>query len=407
MSANQGEGRVVVVVPRRLARTSAVNSQLMAAAHLTRGFEMLVGPERVLLVTEEGPTTATAVLARAVVGGASAPAGRWSGLPPAVRVPMGDVQALLRRRHLRDLRVEGPLSLVIQFHHRFQDVGFRLARENACPLIVRIEALEVAEQRDWGFRRPLLGPLVTAMGEGRLLRRADLVSPVSPDLAQQVLSAGVPSRRVLILPNGVDLDLFQPITEGQAFLPEDLHSRFLVGWAGGFRPYHGLAQVENLVRLLERRLPDATLCLVGTGPLRAHLDGIAARHPESLRLLPPIAQHELPRLLQRFDVCLQLAEPGSAQHYSPLKVLEYLACGRPVVAPTGGTTSYLTDGRDALLYPPGDLERLVDQVERLQISTELGIELGRAGRATAEGRGGWVRVAEQMAAAVELELVVS
>ncbi len=284
-----------------------------------------------------------------------------------------------------------PLGLVVQYHHRFQDVGLRLARKHGCPLILRVEALEVEEQRAWQVRGPRGGRLVSELGERRLIRQADAVSTVSDALARSVVRSGIPPDRVHAQPNGIDLDMFcpgPPLPDAELAV-QGLRGRFLVGWVGGYRAHHGLTQVEEVVRRMQEVLPDATLCLVGTGPLRPSLEDVARRHPRALRLLPPVAQADVPAWLSSFDVCLQLADPSAGEHYSPLKVLEYLACGRPVVAPDFVTSHYLTDGRDAVLYRPGDAVDLVDGVSRLHADTALRERLGVEARRTAERRGSW------------------
>jgi glycosyltransferase involved in cell wall biosynthesis len=382
---------VVVVVPRRPSRTGAVDSQLLAAAHLSRGFAAVVGDDQVVLMTADGVTTAAEVFGTAVREGGGGASGPVARLPLGVRLALADVRSVQRARRLRTASVDGPVRLVVQYHHRFQDVGRRLADAHHCPLVLRVEALEVDEQRDWGMARPVLGPVVARLGEHRRFRRADLVSTVSEPLAAAVRAVGVPADRVRAQPNGVDLDLFRP---GPA--ADRLSGRFVVGWTGGFRPYHGLAQVADILPALERRLPEATLCLVGTGPMRAELEEVARRHPRSLALLPAVRQAELPGRLRGFDVGFQLATVGGAQHYSPLKVLEYLACGRPVVAPDTATSSLLTDGHDALLYPTGDVEAFVDRVVRLHADPDLAARLGAEGRRTAERRGSWAAVARAM-----------
>ncbi len=391
---------VAVVVPRRPSRVGAVDSQLMAAAHLSRGFAQMLGEENVLLLGEGGPLEASDMLRGAVHGGTvtASSGGRLRHLPRAGRVLVGDLQAIGRRQRLRDLRVETRLGLVVQYHHRFQDVGLRLGSEHGCPVVLRVEALEVEEQRAWGLRSRRGGRVVASLGEDRLFRRATMVAPVSAPLGRALERHGVPPERILVTPNGIDLDLFRPDPPGE---PPDvaahgLDGRFLVGWVGGFRAYHGLDQVESIVTRLEQRLPEATLCLLGTGPLRADLTTVAERHPLALRLLPEVAQDQIPGWLSRFDVCLQMGAPGTGEHYSPLKVLEYLACGRPVVAPDLVTSSLLTHGVDSHLYAGGDVDALVSAVATVHDNAEYRASIAAAGRRTAQRRGSWSDVAQRM-----------
>jgi glycosyltransferase involved in cell wall biosynthesis len=196
----------------------------------------------------------------------------------------------------------------------------------------------------------------------------------------------------------VDLDVFAPAepVEPAVLRRHGLENRFLVGWAGSFRPYHGLGQVEALAQELNRRLPDATLCLLGSGPLRAPLEAVASRHPERVVCLPQVPQAQVPRWLSTFDVCLQLADPGAGDHYSPLKVLEYLGCARPVVAADVVPNGFLTHGTDALLVRPGDVEGVVSALECLHENADARLRLSRNARATARRHGSWRTAAESM-----------
>jgi glycosyltransferase involved in cell wall biosynthesis len=389
---------VAVIVPRRPSRVGAVDSQLMAAAHLARGFAEHVGPDRAILLTEEGESSADAVLESAVHAGPASTGRPLRRLPTFARVAAGDVQALRRRHRLRELSVRMPLGLVVQFHHRFQDVGLRLAEQHGCPLVLRVEALEVAEQRAWGLRGASRGRLVEVWGEQRLIRRADVVSPVSTPLAEALAASGIESERLLTIPNGIDHELFRPSEPVPSSVLErhGLAGRFLLGWVGSFRSYHGLDQVERIVTLLEERLPSATLCLMGDGPRRTALEQTRLRHPRSLCLLPATSQTQVPAWLSTFDVCVQLADPAAGAHYSPLKVLEYLACGRPVVAPDFTTTGTAAGEGETLLYPAADPERFVDAIVRLHDDDGLRSRLSAHGRQGALARGSWAAVAGRM-----------
>jgi len=88
-------------------------------------------------------------------------------------------------------------------------------------------------------------------------------------------------------------------------------------------------------------------------------------------------------------VCLALAAPGIF-HYSPLKLYEYLACGRPVVASAAGQMmNVLTDGEDALLAPGDDSEAIADAVSRLAVDAGLRERLGSSGRGLVERSASW------------------
>jgi glycosyltransferase involved in cell wall biosynthesis len=85
-----------------------------------------------------------------------------------------------------------------------------------------------------------------------------------------------------------------------------------------------------------------------------------------------------------------LASRGQPFHYSPLKLAEYLAAGLPVVAPaTGQLLEQLTDGVDAMVVPPHDVDALGVALRRLRDDPEERIRLGKAARAAAEADWSW------------------
>jgi glycosyltransferase involved in cell wall biosynthesis len=376
-----------------------VDSQMMAAAHLAQGFEALADPSRVTLMTAEGLCDPRELIAASVRAGGPSDQARATGrLPAPARAALGDISAVRQWLALRSRPSPGRYDLVVQYHHRFQDLGIRIAAESACPLILRVEALEVSEGRDWGVKRPGWSRLVTTLGETRLFRAADAVAPVSEPLADAMAalprSSGAPCS---VIPNGVDTDLFRPLPVRPNWLADrGIDGRFVVGWVGGFRAYHGLDQIDALLDALEQDLPDAVLCLAGTGPMAAQLASVQRNHPRSLQLLGPQPQDKIPEVLAGFDVCLHLSRPGDGQHYSPLKVLEYLACGRPIVAAQSKTTAQLTNGVDALLVAPGDVRATARAIRTLHDDPLLGQRLGTNGRLTAKRHGSWATTAQSL-----------
>jgi glycosyltransferase involved in cell wall biosynthesis len=257
------------------------------------------------------------------------------------------------------------------------------------PLLLRVEALEVKEERQWGVRRPGYGRIVESMGELPLFRAADLLLPVSRQVDEQLSEAGLEMARRYVLPNGVDVDTFSPGDPDPGLIgPPMTKNRFVVGWIGGFRPFHGLEMIPEIAARLSTRVPEAVLCLVGSGPLWKSLDA-QTRLAQNVVMVPGVPYLQVPDWLRTFDACLLLAPPGSF-HYSPLKLREYMACGRPIVAPSiGEIPSVVSDGTEALLVPPGDVQAVARAVERLVRDRKLGARLGDGARSAAMRNESW------------------
>jgi glycosyltransferase involved in cell wall biosynthesis len=298
-------------------------------------------------------------------------------------------------------RVTGSWRLFLQFHRRFQRAGQRAAERAGVPFVLRVEALEVREEAAWGVRRPGYGRLVERLGELRIMRQADLLVPVSDALDVQLGELGFPEDRRFVLPNGVDTDKFCPGTVDDRIRRDNgLGGRFVVGWVGGFRPFHGLESVPDLARRLRERFPAAALCLIGTGPLLGQMREQIRGLEDTVRIIAPVTHEQIPRWVRSFDACLLLAH-DSDFHYSPLKLYEYLACGKPVIAARVGQVEQVMREQGEMLVQPGDVDAIVDRVVRLASDPALRARLGAEGRSTVERSASWSARADAFVTALE------
>ncbi len=315
---------------------------------------------------------------------------RWTRvIPQVVRTAVNDLVAFRVQRKYSDvgerpewLGVE--LEFVWQYHHLFHDAGRQLARRHRCPLVSFVEAPRVLEDRRWGVRRPGWARLVERLGERPQLQASDVVLCVSDEVAAEVVRLGVAEQRIVVSPNGVDADRFSPDVSDEAVRRRlGLQGRFVVGWTGSFRRFHGLEQAIEAFTRVHRDDPDARLLLVGDGPERENLEHLVA----SLGLANAVVfvgakpYEEVPDYVAAMDATVVTAQVAHEFHYSPLKMREYLASARAVVAPrVGDVGRTVTDGVDALLYEPGDVDRLAEQLLVLRSDPDLRVRLGLAGR---------------------------
>src|SRR5207245_1792447 len=168
--------------------------------------------------------------------------------------------------------------------------------------------------------------------------------------------------------------------------------------------------VEAFARLHERA-PDARLLLVGDGPARAAVcaDLSACGLNGVVHCTGAVAPREVPGLLTSADVAVAPYPQATGFYFSPLKVYEYLAAGRAVVASrVGQLETVIRHDVNGLLCPPGDAGALAAALERLRCEPALRARLGRAARATVLYKHTWDAVAArvlELAAAVEVAVV--
>ncbi len=160
---------------------------------------------------------------------------------------------------------------------------------------------------------------------------------------------------------------------------------------------------------LHQRVRDTRLLLVGDGPARAAMRAdLAARGLAEgvVQWTGAVGPLEVPGFLTSVDVAVAPYPAGCGFYFSPLKVYEYMAAARAVVASrVGQMETVIRHDVNGLLCPPGDAAALAAALERLRGAPAVRARLGRAARTTVLRKHTWdavaARVLELAAAAVE------
>jgi glycosyltransferase involved in cell wall biosynthesis len=257
--------------------------------------------------------------------------------------------------------------------------GLRLARKRSVPLVLEVNAPLAYEQKR--YRVGLTCPPMAAWLERQVWRKADLVIVVSDSLRKLAEKAGVAPDRLRVLPNAVDTRLFHTDLDGQAVRRRfGLDGRFVVGFVGSFKRWHGVDLLLAAFQDLHRVDPITHLLLVGDGPLRPLMeDEVRKAGLGDVVTFAGAVKHEaIPLHLAAMDVAVAPYPLLDDFYYSPLKVFEYMAAGRAVVASRAGQLAeVIVDGVSGLLFQPGDRAGLVDCIARLQQNEALRSALRR------------------------------
>jgi glycosyltransferase involved in cell wall biosynthesis len=238
---------------------------------------------------------------------------------------------------------------------------------------------------------------------------------VSNKLREHVRALGVPARKIHVMPNGVNPELFFPNGAGRGlqsaspspaskskviqsllqFVRRSGLKPALLGFVGGLRPWHGVEVLPELLARLSKHHPHLRLMIAGDGPLRDELErafrqrGLARRVTFTGALL----HEQVPDVIRHFDVALApYPQHDHDFYFSPLKLFEYMACGVAVVAARQGQVAEVVrHGETGLLYPPGNLAALTAHCDRLLGDAALRRRLGAAAAKVVRARLTWDR----------------
>jgi glycosyltransferase involved in cell wall biosynthesis len=139
------------------------------------------------------------------------------------------------------------------------------------------------------------------------------------------------------------------------------------------------------------------LLFVGDGPERPRIEDLARARGVHAVFTGTVPHSELPHHLAAMDVALVVAGRDEVFHYSPLKLAEYLAAGKAVVAPdVPQLAARLTDGVDVMLVRSGDVAALRRAVAQLHDDPARRARMGEAARATAAEHWSWDHAVHQV-----------
>jgi glycosyltransferase involved in cell wall biosynthesis len=396
MSSTADRG-AVFVLPLRAATTSGPVAAWATTGGWARGAEQVLG--RAWVVSDGGVLDPRETLSQVTVIGHPSPSRLgWRAHMPEPPITLAKdlrraISGWRRTRAIDATRwLEEDIAFVWQRHEFARRCGARLAGILGVPFVLSVHSLQIEEARGWGVRRPGWSRFAERFGELPQLRRADVVACVSEGVADLVCRRGIDERRVLVTPNGVDTERFRPV-ERDPVLAErlGLTGRFVVGWSGSFRGFHGLDQALAAMEWLADEQPDITLVLFGDGQQRRTLEAeVASRGLRSVVFAGAVPFEDMPRHLALCDAALVLAPVTGSFHYSPVKLREYLASGLPVVAHAAGELAAgLRHEQHALLVERGDAAALARALVRLRVDAGLRERLSRQGPELARERWSW------------------
>ncbi len=254
---------------------------------------------------------------------------------------------------VRRLQSQGQTFDVIDAHYFYPDgvAAIRLGRTLGLPVVITGRGTDLTLIPEVAETRKLV---VEAASE------AAAMVTVCEDLRQRLIVLGAKPERVITLRNGVDLQMFSPRDRNAARAKHKLEGFVLLSVGGLIeRKGHHIA-IEALVDC-----PDCTLVIAGGGPLREHLEQLAARLgvADRVRFLGDTPHSQLPELYSAADaMVLASSREGWAN-----VLLESMACGLPVLATdVNGTAEAVQSPEAGLLLPERTAACLAASVGRLR-----------------------------------------
>ena len=204
---------------------------------------------------------------------------------------------------------------------------------------------------------------------------------LSSGIIEGIKRRGIDSRNVTMIPNGCDLDLFDP-EKSNPIHPEGVKKDdFIAIFTGAHGIANGLdAVLDTALELKKHGRKDIKLVFIGDGKLKPELKQRAeSEQLDNCIFLDPVPKKELARLLQGVDVGMMILANVPAFYYgtSPNKFFDYIAAGLPVLNNyPGWLANIIAENKCGVVVPPENPEAFADVLEYLADNRDEAAEMG-------------------------------
>lgn len=188
---------------------------------------------------------------------------------------------------------------------------------------------------------------------------------------------GIDPTKIEVIYNGLDLKLFEPITDSVRAEQRDewniADDEILIGAVANLRPVKNIESFISAAASLMRKFNHLKFVVVGEGPLRDELRGLIAHLGLTERFNLVGAQTDIPGCLQAFDLAVLCSKSESFSN----SLIEYMAAGLPIVASdVGGNGEAISHNDTGLLYSLDDENGLAKMLEEMLRDWARALKLG-------------------------------
>ena len=226
---------------------------------------------------------------------------------------------------------------------------------------------------------------------------------VTPGIKEDLYKRyNIPADKMVVISNGANTDIFRPMD--QANVKEELgleqRSKY-VCFVGNLAPWQGVEYLIQAAPLVLKRVPEAKFLIVGDGMMRSELESMVKKLglQDKFLFTGSIPFEHVPKYINASDVCVApfIRARNEKIGLSPLKIYEYLACGKPVIgSDIQGIGDFLEKSNMGLSFTPEEYIEFASMVTKLLIDSDLRITMGENARKVVAEKYSWKNTAEMV-----------
>ena len=243
-----------------------------------------------------------------------------------------------------------------------------------------------------GLKKDSFTARMLVLAQNFIVKKSDKVVATTSFIKNYSLDLTKNSRGIVVIPNGVDTELFNPDNYKRAHVKSKLHlgDKKTCLYCGRLDEWAGIKTVAELCRIFEEKRSDVKFVIVGAGAKANTLS-------KDVTTTGEVPYQDVPRLLMAADIILVPFPSNEVSHAaSPLKLFEAMAMQKPIVASrVRGIEEVVADNESGMLVDPDNLDEWYEAVSALLNSESFARKLGENARRVAKEKYDWNRLSRQ------------
>lgn len=277
---------------------------------------------------------------------------------------------------------------VYEYAATLQCLGW-IFQKQGIPWILQVEALLYYEAKT--ERKALILDGIARRLELWSYRQCDVIACVSATLKEILVEEiGIDPEKIVLVPNGVDLEFLNP----SLHKPKRLFANFTIGFVGSLYQWAGLDLLLEVIHELQTEGCEIFLAIVGDGEME-HIWSAQARElglEEQVKFVGRVPWQEVPQYIAGCDLGYsgQIQLQMGKMYLSPMKLYEYMSMAKPVVASSFEDAKRLVvEEETGFLFKPGDKQSLKQALIKAIAAKDRLPEMGRQARKEIEANHSW------------------
>jgi glycosyltransferase involved in cell wall biosynthesis len=310
---------------------------------------------------------------------------------------------------------EGGGGLYSRAYHLYLETAFALYVGHVAARMIDSYGLDVIIERETAFGAGAIASMIS--GRPMVLEMiGPRFSPLSMRRSSKVIAYNelmVPERamsKTVFVKAAVNMALFRPNPDAGRRVREQLNldGAVTVGYIGSFLGWHGVEDLLDAAEIIKRQSGEVEFLMVGPHTEAVVRSAEGRGLGDMVRFVGPVPYDQVPSYVNACDI---LIAPYNILHTSsrrdkgigsPLKVLEYMACGKPAIGSNlPQVADLIEDGKTGLLFPQGDSRSLATSIMALATDLEYRKRLGEQALASVGSAYSWPALAGQISSILE------